>query len=122
MNRTAIALACLVGLSSPVLAQTAPSFASVVPGEAYASQLKGLNVYNQDNKSVGEIEDIAFSTKGVDAYIVSVGGFLGMGTKYVAVAPGSITLLWDDGSKKWAAKMAATADQLKAAPEFKYPK
>jgi hypothetical protein len=87
----------------------------------YASKLKGLKIYNQDNKSIGEIDDFAFNGSTVDAYIVSVGGFLGMGTKYVALAPSSVQVTWNASDKKWEAKMSATADQLKAAPEFKYP-
>ncbi len=123
MKRSAIALACLMGISAPAFAQmAAPSFMTPTTGEMYSSKVKGLNIYNQDNKSIGEIEDVAFSAKGVDAYIVSVGGFLGMGEHYVAIAPSSVNVAWDDSAKKWTAKMNATADQLKAAPEFKYPK
>ena len=123
MFRTGIALAFVAGLSSAALAQTptAPVFSTMTPDTAFASKVKGLNIYNQENKSIGEIEDIAFSAKGVDAYIVSVGGFLGIGEKYVALQPSSVALIWDASSKKWMAKMNATADQLKAAPEFKYP-
>ena len=53
-------------------------------------------------------------------YIVSVGGFLGMGTHYVAVDPGAVSITYDAGQKTWRAAMNATKDELKAAPEFKY--
>jgi sporulation protein YlmC with PRC-barrel domain len=123
MRYSAIALAGALAIATPAFAfaQTAPSFATLDASEMYASKVKGLNIYNQDNKSIGEIEDVAFSAKGVDAYIVSVGGFLGVGTKYVALAPSSVQVTWNASDKKWEAKMNATADQLKAAPEFKYP-
>src|SRR6187402_1319251 len=113
MRYAAIALACALATTSPMLAfaQTAPSFATIGVTEMYASKIKGLNIYNQDNKSVGEIEDIAYSATGVDAYIVSVGGFLGVGTKYVAVTPSSVQVTWNATDKKWEAKMSATADQ-----------
>ena len=55
----------------------------------------------------------------VKAYIVSVGGFLGMGTKYVAIDPKAVTLVRQD-EKNWKATMNANKDQLKAAPEYKY--
>jgi hypothetical protein len=54
------------------------------------------------------------------AYIVSVGGFLGMDEHYVAVNPSAITVAYNASDKKWHASMNATAEQLKSAPEFKY--
>ena len=54
------------------------------------------------------------------AYIVSVGGFLGMGEHYVAVNPSAVKVTYGDSDKKWHASMNANADQLKNAPEFKY--
>lgn len=116
----------------PVLAQTsvtttmpvtsASNYPSVMSTAMFTSKIKGLTIYNQDNKSVGEIEDIAFgANKSLDAYIVSVGGFLGMGEHYVAVSPSAVDIKWDASAKKWVAKMNATVDQVKAAPEFKYP-
>jgi hypothetical protein len=54
------------------------------------------------------------------SYILSVGGFLGMGTHYVAVSPASLAITWNETDKKWNARINATKDQLKAAPQFKY--
>ena len=53
-------------------------------------------------------------------YILSVGGFLGMGTHYVAVDPGAVNITYDANQKTWRAAMNATKDELKSAPEFKY--
>lgn len=122
MKQSAIALASFVALAAPAMAQTPSAYMTPAPDEMYTSKVKGLSIYNQDNKSIGEIEDVAFSGKGVDAYIVSVGGFLGMGEHYVAIVPSALNVSWDASAKKWTARMNATADQLKAAPEFKYPK
>lgn len=75
--------------------------------------------YNKDNKDIGTIKDIALNPNGrAAAYIVSVGGFLGIGEHYVAVNPEAVTVTYKDS--KWHADMNATADQLKSAPEFKY--
>jgi hypothetical protein len=38
----------------------------------------------------------------------------------VAVNPAAVKVSYDSSSKKWHASMNASADQLKAAPEFKY--
>ena len=54
------------------------------------------------------------------AYIISVGGFLGMGTHYVAVNPADIRVSYNATDKKWRATMDTNSDKLKEAPEFKY--
>lgn len=101
---------------------TAPTFARVSNDEMFTSKLKGLNVYNQNNESIGEISDIAITKSDqVQALILSVGGFLGMGEHYVAVAPSAVQVSYDQANKKWKATMNTTKDALKAAPEFKYP-
>ena len=51
-----------------------------------ASKLKGLNVYNQNNEKIGDISDLMLSKDGkVEDVVISVGGFLGIGTHDVAV-------------------------------------
>jgi hypothetical protein len=97
------------------------AFASVPSKDELSSQVVGLNVYNNANQDIGTIKDIAFSDKGVDGYILSVGGFLGIGDHYVAVRPSAINLSFDRSNSKWRATMDTSAEQLKAAPEFKYP-
>ena len=90
------------------------------PGDRLASRLVGLSIQNNGNETIGDIDDIVFTDAGaVKAYVVSVGGFLGMGTKYVAIDPKAVMLTRQD-EKTWKATMNATKDQLKAAPEYKY--
>jgi len=95
-------------------------FTSVPPQEELSSKVVGLEVYNNANQDVGKIKDIAYDQSGVKAYIVAVGGFLGMGDHYVAVQPSAVQLIWDSNAKKWHAAMNTDANQLKAAPEYKY--
>ena len=86
-----------------------------------SSNVVGLDIYNGQNNKIGKIQDIAFdSSKQLTGYILSVGGFLGMGTHYVAVNPSSLNVSYDAQNKTWRASMNATKDELKAAPEFKY--
>ena len=131
MKRIALIAASLALLASPVVAEkaetvgTAPAeakFSTVSGNEMFSSKLKGLNVYNQKDESVGEIADIAIKNNAVDALILSVGGFLGMGEHYVAVSPSSVSVKHDAKNDKWMASMNTTKEALKAAPEFKYPK
>ena len=131
MKKIVLIAAAVAVLASPALAQdnkttgTAPAaakFSTVGKDEMFSSKLKGLNVYNQKDENVGEITDIALKGNQIDALILSVGGFLGVGEHYVAVSPSSVKLSYDSKDNKWLASMNTTKEALKAAPEFKYPK
>ncbi|MDF2998328.1 MAG: PRC-barrel domain protein [Xanthobacteraceae bacterium] len=123
MRQHVIALAVTSLIATPLLAQapTAVKYVTVAPNDALASNIVGLDVYNAGNENIGEIEDLVLdgskNTKGV---ILSVGGFLGLGTKYVVVEPAAVAVRYDQGGKEWKATMNVTKDQLNAAPEYKY--
>jgi sporulation protein YlmC with PRC-barrel domain len=130
MKKLALITASLALLATPVLAQStvttgaAPAeakFSTVSKEEMFSSKLKGLNITNQKDETIGEISDLAIKNNQVDALILSVGGFLGMGEHYVAVSPASVKVSLNKDNK-WVASMNTTKDALKAAPEFKYPK
>ena len=129
MKKIALIGLSLAVLAAPAIAQTsgtAPAeakFSTVAKDEMFSSKLKGLNVYNQKDEKVGEITDLAIG-KGdqVQAMILSVGGFLGVGEHYVAVSPSSVRVSYNKDKDSWTARMNTTKDALKAAPEFKYPK
>jgi sporulation protein YlmC with PRC-barrel domain len=113
----AVSFATLTGVA--VAAGT--NFVNLQNTDMLSSNLVGLDVYDNPNNSIGTIKDIAFDgSKAVKGYILSVGGFLGMGTHYVAVDPDAVKVKYDPSDKKWHANMSATKDELKAAPEFKY--
>lgn len=96
-------------------------FVSVPSNEELSSKVLGADVYNKANQDIGTIKDIAFNANGVKAYVVGVGGVLGIGDHGVAVRPSALKLSWDANNKKWRAAIDATIDEIKAAPEFKYP-
>ena len=132
MKKFALVAASLAVLASRAFAadehkttDTAPAeakFSTVSKDEMFSSKIKGLSVTNQKNETVGEITDVAMKNQAVDALILSVGGFLGMGEHYVAVSPSSVKVSYDQKNDKWLASMNTTKEALKAAPEFKYPK
>jgi sporulation protein YlmC with PRC-barrel domain len=95
-------------------------FTNIPASEELSSKVVGLEVYNNANQDIGKIKDVAFDQNGVRAYIVAVGGFLGMGDHYVAVKPSAIDISYNSNDKKWHAAMNTDASQLKAAPEYKY--
>jgi sporulation protein YlmC with PRC-barrel domain len=81
-----------------------------------ASKVIDKSVVNDANETVGKVDDIIISPDGNGAFaIVSVGGFLGMGNKLVAVPYGDIKVSGDKLTLP-----GATKDSLKSLPEFKY--
>jgi PRC-barrel domain len=96
-------------------------FTNIPAKDELSSKVVGLDVYNNANQNIGTIKDVAYNGTNVNGYILGVGGFLGMGDHYVAIRPSAIKLSYDAKDKKWHANMDANADQLKAAPEYKYP-
>jgi sporulation protein YlmC with PRC-barrel domain len=52
-----------------------------------ASKLVGVNVYNDSNESLGSINDLIVDNSGnIKNVIIGVGGFLGVGERYIAVS------------------------------------
>jgi len=70
-------------------------------GEIRSEDLVGTTVYGADDANVGEIGDVVVSGDGkVDAVIVDVGGFLGIGEKEVAIGMDKLSFMTDkDGNK-----------------------
>ncbi len=123
MRKSIIVVATAALLAGAALADVAgPQFVTLEHSDLLSSNVVGLDVYDMANRnSIGKIQDIAFdSSKAVKGYVLSVGGFLGVGAHYVAVDTSSVAIKYDSNAKKWRANMDATKDQLKAAPEFKY--
>jgi hypothetical protein len=76
----------------------------------------GSTVYNEANETVGTIDDLIVTpNERVPFAVLSVGGFLGMGTKYVVVPFSSLVV-----KDKKMVVPGATKDSLKSLPEFKY--
>lgn len=92
---TAVALA-LAATTPAVFAQTShdtrvvtPNTVmshSIQPDEIRASKMIGSTVYDVQNRNIGSVKDLVLGRSGnVDAVVIDVGSFLGMGGKYVAV-------------------------------------
>jgi len=66
---------------------TASTSQSMHAGQWRASKMIGLNVYNQANEKLGDINEVLLDNNGkVQAVVVGVGGFLGMGEHDIAIA------------------------------------
>jgi len=56
------------------------------PGQWRASKLEGLDVYNENNEKIGDISELLMDESGkIEAVVIGVGGFLGLGEHSVAV-------------------------------------
>lgn len=114
-----------IGMENPASGNAGPSapdeYVQIPKADELSSRIVGLDIYNDSNQDIGQIKDIALDPQGqAVAYIVSVGGFLGIDQHYVAVRPWAVDVSYDASTKKWRATMDTTAGQLKAAPEFRY--
>lgn len=79
----------------------------------------GTTVWNLQNQNVGDINDLIVSRDGqVEAVVIGVGGFLGLGEKDVAIDFNAMTI--SENSQTGTVKFIvdASADQLAAAPAF----
>lgn len=108
MCAAAIGLGLLASAAVPVAAQTTPNPAdntAMTPNGATAnndkapngslekyrgllraSELNGANVYNDQGTAIGTVNDMLVADDGkVQNVVISVGGFLGIGTHYVSV-------------------------------------
>jgi len=94
------------------------------PDQWLATKFKGTDVLGPDDQKVGDISDIVFDKSGakIDAFVVSVGGFLGLGSKDVALAPSAFQQVPGDPNSTTNSspklKISMTKDQLKNAPNF----
>jgi sporulation protein YlmC with PRC-barrel domain len=102
LSTTLMAAPALAQTNQPAGSTTAPAAGSTTapsaqmgtgtwmtqeqPGQWRASKLEGLNVYNQNNEKIGDISELIVDSSGkIQAVVIGVGGFLGMGERDVAV-------------------------------------
>ena len=84
-----------------------------------ASKLLKSNVYNQDGEKIGAIDDfIVGGENEVSFAIISVGGFLGMGDRLVAVP----AKLFTSNKEHQIVLAKASKSDLEALPAFQYAK
>lgn len=127
MKRLAITLtgAALLSaaLSLPAFAQGAPQTMALTRVDPLTlatgyrtSKVVGSSVVNEAKETIGTIDDlIVTESEKVPFAVLSVGGFLGMGTKYVVVPFSSLEV-----RDKQMVLPGATKESLKTLPEFKY--
>jgi sporulation protein YlmC with PRC-barrel domain len=84
-------------------------------GQMSADQIIGQNVVNAQGENIGEVEDLVIDKDKEVFAVISVGGFLGMGDKDVAIPFDKLRM-----NERNAILMSeANEDQLKQLPAFK---
>lgn len=84
-----------------------------------ASKFKGTDVIGTDDAKIGDVSDVLFDKEHkVLAFIVGVGGFLGIGQKDVAIAPASFQAVPGKDASDMKLRLSMTKDELKNAAAF----
>jgi hypothetical protein len=88
-------------------------------GDVSANAVIGANVKNGNKDTVGSVEDLYVDASGnIKTVVLSVGGFLGLGSKNVAVKWSDLKQSRDGKSVVLTTSMSK--DDLKALPDYKY--
>jgi sporulation protein YlmC with PRC-barrel domain len=123
LTTAALAIALPIGLAAPAshadsTTTTTTTAATTQATAIDANKLIGQTIYNAQEEKIGDVESVILNKDGkVRAVIVGVGGFLGLGSKGVAIDWDKLTVT-DNGERVTA---GLTKEQLQALPEYKYP-
>jgi hypothetical protein len=129
MNKTiSLVSATIIGLSALTVhakAQGVPQSVEITKVDVQkvaagyrASKVIGSSVVNDANQTIGKIDDLLVTRDGKEPYaVLSVGGFLGMGTRLVVIRYDS--LKFPDNKIMLP---GGTKDGLKMLPAFEYSK
>ncbi len=111
-------IAILLLLAAPAAAQTAPPPSVVRFGEGRGAGVLGRIVVDTAGEQIGRIVDVLVDPDGRPlAAVVDVGGFLGVGTRRVAVVWETLHFLRVDGAMRISEDL--TMDEVAAAPEYR---
>jgi hypothetical protein len=127
MNKfvASVALATFVAGAAPHLAAAQGSTQTITAVDVKevatglrASKIIGSDVVNSNKDTIGKIDDLIISSSDHKLIaVISVGGFLGIGTKLVAVRYDELQPTSNNAGFILA---GGTKDSLKALPEFSY--
>ena len=111
------ALATMAALATPAFA--ADTMSSLPADSWTITNYYKQNVYDKGQNTVGKIDDVLIDKTGkITAFMVGVGGFLGMGEKDVALPFTAVHSEKKDN--KWYLTVDETKDSLKSAAGYKY--
>jgi hypothetical protein len=104
-------------LTEAASAEDAARRQGLKPVAVLATKLIGVEVRNAAGDSVGKVVDLLIVDGGtLKAVVLDVGGFLGIGSKHIAVEPGALVLR--PGGDRYAAVLNMSKDTVAAAQPF----
>lgn len=81
--------------------------------------LLSVPIYSENAAQVGEVEELIVQGNGdVEAALVDVGGFLGLGEKRIEISYDELLIMREDDGDDLLIFVSATQDQLEERPEF----
>jgi len=99
-------------------ASAAANTPMVEPDKITANDLKSATVYDANNRKIGSVSDVVLTKDGkIDAVVLDVGGFLGIGTKSVALAFDDLQFRRDSGNYLYVYSKF-TQKELEQAPNY----
>ncbi|QIO32384.1 PRC-barrel domain-containing protein [Bradyrhizobium sp. 1(2017)] len=131
--------------AAPAVTSQPSNAKMALKGSWRASKLMGLNVYNEANEKLGDVNELLVDKSGkIEAVVIGIGGFLGMGEHDIAVSMDKLKFVEEPvqtsststastgaassnatnrNANDWVpdhAVMSGNREQLKALPQFKY--
>jgi len=89
------------------------------PDQHLASKFNGTDVVGANEEKIGDVSDLLFDKDHkIVAFVVGVGGFLGIGAKDVAIDPASFQAVPGKDATNMKLRLSMTKEELKAAPTF----
>ena len=89
------------------------------PDQHLASKFNGTDVVGANDEKIGDVSDLLFDKDHkIIAFVVGVGGFLGIGAKDVAIDPASFQTVPGKDATNLKLRLSMTKEELKAAPTF----
>ena len=140
MKTLLLGTAAAAALAMPAAAQSTSTFLDAQAEHSFrASDFIGARIYaseteyteastegaQQDWEDIGEINDVMLTREGdIDAVLLDIGGFLGIGERQVAIDMDAIKFVSEDGTpdndQDYFLVVNAQRQMLEEAPEFQY--
>ena len=94
-------------------------YETVAMDQLNTEDLTGMRVYGAEDEDIGEISELVMSAdgQGIEAAVLDIGGFLGLGEHQIAVTLDELQIM-RDGAGLGRAYVDATQEELEAQPQY----
>lgn len=99
--------------------QDTAAYGDLPPEERTAERLTGANAYTPEGEDIATVEELLLDADGKATHVVmDVGGFLGIGSRKVAIEIDQVEIMWNDADNDVRIQVPMTEDELNALPEY----